>query len=207
MLMHPIFFLWFFISVTLSHPFMKGNPATTRSKSHPLNSASHPLNSASHPLNSANRIPLNSKPKLCVNCKHFIADPNNPNHPIYGKCKFFPIDNKYLNDIDYLVSGIKKNVAPEYQYCSILRKNEALCGISGKMHKRKYIKKAQNSTVGATVVAGPGKQMNGNTTVQPRFNGTKTQSQSQYYSASSQVNPIQLDYSSLRPVSLLKSIL
>ena len=195
MLMNNIFLLWIFISATLSHPFMKGNHATSRSKSHQLNSAnSIPLNSASYPLN--------SKSKLCVNCKHFIGDPNNL---IYGKCRLFPIDNKYINDMGYLVTGIKKNVTPEYSYCCILRNDEDLCGISGKMHKRKYIKKARNSTT--TVVAGPGKQMNGNTTVQPRFNGTKTQSQSQYYSASSQVNPIQLDYSSLRPVSLLKSIL
>ena len=72
------------------------------------------------------------QPKLCVNCKFFMNDFISGNK--YGKCYFFP---KTEMDID-LVTGIKKNY--KYQFCSIARDYDSMCGKEGK----KYINKRDN---------------------------------------------------------------
>jgi hypothetical protein len=69
------------------------------------------------------------QPKLCVNCKFFKNDFISGNE--YGKCYFFP---KREMDID-LVTGIKKDA--KYQFCSIARDYDDMCGKEGK----KYINK------------------------------------------------------------------
>jgi len=72
------------------------------------------------------------KPKLCINCKHFITD-NNTNQ--YGKCLLFP---RKQGKIDFLVNGIN---IEHYNFCSIARDYPDMCGEEGKMYKKKYIKK------------------------------------------------------------------
>ena len=76
------------------------------------------------------------KPKLCVNCKHFITDNDTGK---FGKCSLFP--QKEKNNCYTLVNGISENKNIEYYYCATARNSEDMCGKEGKMHKRKYIKK------------------------------------------------------------------
>jgi hypothetical protein len=71
-------------------------------------------------------------PKLCVNCKFFRSNYINGNS--YGKCSLFP---KTELEID-LVTGIKKD--PKYQFCSIARDYEDLCGKEGKKYEEKKCK-------------------------------------------------------------------
>jgi hypothetical protein len=75
------------------------------------------------------------KIKLCVNCKHFIPDKNNNK---FGKCSLFPI--KKSNDY-FLVNGIEENEIIDYNFCSVARIQDRMCGNEGKMHKRKYNKR------------------------------------------------------------------
>ena len=77
------------------------------------------------PVFSLNEI----KPNLCVNCRFFTKSFILGNQ--YGRCCLFP---KTEMDID-LVTGIKKE--PQYQFCSIARHYDDMCGKEGK----KYIKK------------------------------------------------------------------
>jgi len=76
------------------------------------------------------------KPKLCLNCKHFITDNDDSK---FGKCSLFT-QKENLNFYT-LVNGISENTDIEYYYCATARKSEEMCGKEGKMHKRKYIKK------------------------------------------------------------------
>ena len=76
------------------------------------------------------------RPKLCINCKYFITDNNTGE---YGKCSLFPIETFKIHD--FLVNGISKDHEKEYFYCSTARSMNDKCGIEGKFHKRKYIKK------------------------------------------------------------------
>lgn len=76
------------------------------------------------------------KPKLCLNCKHFITDNDNDK---FGKCSLFTQNEKFNSYM--LVNGINENKNIEYYYCATARKCEDMCGKQGKMHKRKYIKK------------------------------------------------------------------
>lgn len=71
----------------------------------------------------------NLKPNICVNCKFFMKSFNIGNQ--YGKCSMFPVKK---TDID-LVTGIKKD--DMYQFCSIARSRDHLCGEDGK----KYVEK------------------------------------------------------------------
>jgi len=75
------------------------------------------------------------KPKLCLNCKHFIKDNDDSK---FGKCSLFQKEklNFYM-----MVNGISENKDIEYYYCATARNNEDMCGKEGKMHKRKYIKR------------------------------------------------------------------
>jgi hypothetical protein len=74
------------------------------------------------------------KPKLCVNCRYFITDNDTGK---FGKCSLFP---KKENDIYTLVNGIHEDKNIEYHYCSVSR--EHMCGLEGKMYKKKYTKKS-----------------------------------------------------------------
>jgi hypothetical protein len=70
------------------------------------------------------------KPKLCINCKYFITDNNTGK---YGKCSLF---KRKENDIFNLVNGIHKDNI-EYNYCSVSREREDMCGKEGKMYYEK----------------------------------------------------------------------
>jgi len=72
------------------------------------------------------------KHKLCVNCKHFIPDKNNNK---FGKCSLFPI--RKANDY-FLVDGVNEDKIIDYNFCSIARLHDSMCGKEGKLHKRKY---------------------------------------------------------------------
>jgi len=75
------------------------------------------------------------KPKLCVSCKHFIPDKNNNK---FGKCSLFPI--REPNDY-FLVNGINEDKIIDYNFCSVVRTHNSMCGNEGKLHKRKYNKR------------------------------------------------------------------
>ena len=77
------------------------------------------------------------KPKLCINCKYFIPD-TSTNTDKFSKCSLFP---KEENNIFMLVNGICKDENIEYNYCLTTRRMEHMCGLKGKMYKKKYIKK------------------------------------------------------------------
>jgi hypothetical protein len=71
------------------------------------------------------------KPKLCINCKHFITDNNTGK---FGKCSLFPLSEGKFN---FLVNGINEE---EYHYASIARENNLICGEKGNMYKKKIIR-------------------------------------------------------------------
>ena len=74
-----------------------------------------------------------AKPKLCINCKHFIPD-NDIGE--YGKCLLFPrVDLK----IKYLVNGIDDIDINQFYYCSTARSTNDMCGIEGKLYKKNKI--------------------------------------------------------------------
>jgi hypothetical protein len=75
------------------------------------------------------------KPKLCINCKHFITDNRSG---IYGKCLLFPKEKR--SAMFDLVTGAESNT--EYMYCFTTRDDgENMCGREGKMYKKKYSKR------------------------------------------------------------------
>lgn len=69
------------------------------------------------------------KPKICIECKHFIPSKTDD---IYGKCSLFPLNNN-----DFLINGVKDK---SYYYCSTARMSTKMCGNEGKLYKRKYKK-------------------------------------------------------------------
>lgn len=79
------------------------------------------------------------KPKLCINCKHFITDKRSG---IYGKCSLFPKEKR--SGFYDLVTGAESNT--EYMYCSSTRSGENMCGKEGKMYRKKYIKRSIGKT-------------------------------------------------------------
>ena len=83
----------------------------------------------SHPLKKV------CKPKLCINCKHFITDGDTDK---FGRCSLFPIKHE---NRDFLVNGIDEDKIIAYTYCSITRNHDDMCGVDGKMYTRKYRKK------------------------------------------------------------------
>ena len=66
------------------------------------------------------------KPKLCVNCKHFITDNDSDK---FAKCSLFT--QKEKNDVYMLVNGIHEGKNIDYHYCSVLRELEHRCGKEG----------------------------------------------------------------------------
>jgi hypothetical protein len=81
-----------------------------------------------------------NKPNFCKDCKYFISSDTLffPSSTEFGRCKLFPREPE--ND-NYLVTGEKIESKTEYKYCSIIRNNNNLCGIEGKLFE---IKKKQN---------------------------------------------------------------
>jgi len=77
-------------------------------------------------------------PKLCINCKYFITDNVNSK---FGKCSLFPKNEKKETDTYRLVNGIHEDEVIIYQFCSVSREMEDMCGKEGKMYKKKYIRK------------------------------------------------------------------
>jgi len=78
----------------------------------------------------------NNKDKLCINCKYFITDNVSDK---FGKCSLFP--KKENNDIYTLVNGIHGETNIEYNYCSVSRELEHMCGKEGKMYKKNILKR------------------------------------------------------------------
>ncbi len=70
--------------------------------------------------------------KFCINCKYF----KKPlfSHLDFAKCLVFP--KEISNKNDYLVSGNKK-IEYNYNYCSIARGYENMCGQDGKYYEKK----------------------------------------------------------------------
>ena len=77
-----------------------------------------------------------TKPKLCINCKHFIPDNSSGK---FGKCSFFPRNEE--NKMYYLVNGMNEETEKKYNYCSISRNTNDMCGEEGKYYKKKIVKK------------------------------------------------------------------
>ena len=71
------------------------------------------------------------KPKLCVDCKFFKSSFLNNNK--LGKCYMFPIAEK---EEFFLVDGIKR-ANNDYNYCSISRLYDEMCGKDGKLYEKK----------------------------------------------------------------------
>lgn len=72
-----------------------------------------------------------TKPKLCINCKHFRQDFLSGSQ--FGKCALFPIIKYY----DYsLVNGKDPDIIG-YEYCSIMRNYDSYCGKEGKLYEEK----------------------------------------------------------------------
>jgi len=67
------------------------------------------------------------KPKICIECKHFIPSENGD---IYGKCSLFPFYNN-----NFLINGV--NDESDYYYCSTSRMSTKMCGTEGQLYKRK----------------------------------------------------------------------
>ena len=74
-------------------------------------------------------------PKFCFNCKYFITDNDTGE---FSQCSLF---QKKIDNYSFLVNRITKDEKKEYYYCSTARSTNDMCGIEGKMHKRKYNKK------------------------------------------------------------------
>jgi len=87
------------------------------------------------------------KTKICVKCKYFIKD-NGYGDGEFSKCSLFPREG--FNDYR-LVNGINYDNSIYYHYCATARSIEHMCGESGKMYKRKYVKKAIKNDVKKTV--------------------------------------------------------
>jgi len=72
------------------------------------------------------------KPKLCVDCKFFRKDFFDEDK--FGKCSLLP----QIDDNDYfLIDGKKSIINTNYNYCSIARKYDNMCGKEGKLYEKK----------------------------------------------------------------------
>ena len=74
-------------------------------------------------------IALETKPKLCINCKHFTTNFGSNND--FGKCSLFT-----KNDINpNVVTGNNIYPKPELYYCSTARSYDNMCGEDGKFYQ------------------------------------------------------------------------
>lgn len=75
---------------------------------------------------------LSMSPKLCIHCKHFRGEFLTDQR--FGKCAKSPV----VSDVDeWLVTGRIHNQKREYNYCSIVRKYNPVCGPDGKLFEQK----------------------------------------------------------------------
>jgi hypothetical protein len=91
-------------------------------------------------LSIACKIPIQNS-VICKNCKFLIPDNSfwltsffDNSNIRYGKCSRFPEDLTDSEKMDYLVSG--KISKPRYNYCSIARKYDSMCGEQGKYYEK-----------------------------------------------------------------------
>jgi hypothetical protein len=75
------------------------------------------------------------KPNLCVNCKFFTKDFFTMNK--FGKCALFPKEDQEDDNRYFLVDGTKTANKQEYNFCSIARRYERMCGQEGKFYEAK----------------------------------------------------------------------
>ena len=75
---------------------------------------------------------IETKPKLCINCKFFQKDFFTINK--FGKCALFPIKDQ-KNEY-FLVDG-KDNEKKDYYFCSTARNFDVMCGAEGKLYEKK----------------------------------------------------------------------
>ena len=73
-----------------------------------------------------------TKPKFCINCKFFITDNETGR---FGRCSLFP---KRDGKIPFLVNGIKNE--DTFNFCTISRENDDMCGAEAKFYKKKIVK-------------------------------------------------------------------
>jgi hypothetical protein len=71
------------------------------------------------------------KSKFCKDCKFFKKDFFS--HTKFGHCSNFP----YQQTDDYLVDGIKDMSPSSYNYCSVARSSDRMCGPEGKYFESK----------------------------------------------------------------------
>jgi hypothetical protein len=74
-----------------------------------------------------------ASPKFCLHCTHFIPDEIGNQ---FGTCNFFPIQ---YTDSSFLVRGEKKEEKVKYNYCSVARKYDNMCGEYAKHYFPKNI--------------------------------------------------------------------
>lgn len=83
---------------------------------------------------------VHTEPKFCVNCEHYLPseryEPSDPLRLEFAKC-FAHL--RETNDDTYLISGVPKPKGINYQYCSIARSWQNMCGPQGS----KYIAKGE----------------------------------------------------------------
>ena len=76
-----------------------------------------------------------SSTKFCVNCKHYIPKKLSLFYSEFGKCSVFP--QPQVKDEYFLVTGKNSNTKKEYNYCSIARNYEDMCGVKAKYYEKK----------------------------------------------------------------------
>ena len=69
--------------------------------------------------------------KLCIDCKFFKKNMFDSN--TYGKCLKFP--KKDYDDRTFYIDGVVKNKAVDYNYCSIARSYDNMCGNDAKFYE------------------------------------------------------------------------
>lgn len=75
---------------------------------------------------------LNDEIKICKDCKFFKKDFHSETR--FGHCSNFP--NEPINNY-YLVDGFKDTSPTSYNYCSVARSSERMCGPEGKYFESK----------------------------------------------------------------------
>jgi len=70
------------------------------------------------------------KPKFCIDCKFYRNSIFSSSE--FGKCKMFP--KEVYNDY-FLVNGKKSDNLDDYNYCSVARKFDNMCGKEGKFYE------------------------------------------------------------------------
>jgi len=78
---------------------------------------------------------ISTKPKFCVDCKHFKNSISA--NPQFGKCSLFSKIEEDIKDVTFLVSGKRQPKKIEYMYCSTSREKDYMCGIEGTYYEKK----------------------------------------------------------------------